>query len=156
MFRPAKVENAQPPLQNGECPVNSDHPNADLVLRAFQAIQRGDIQTFWATQAEYSTASIFGKGGLVGTFAGREVRDWIPCQIYGKLASMLVDPQTKIATPTDVLAGDDHVVLIYEVTGRDLRRRMRGAIVCRIDKGKISDVQHFDPLAAEGGLEALR
>jgi hypothetical protein len=146
--------------------MNQDHPNADLVIRAFEAIQRGDVESFWATQADDATASIFGEGDLAGTFRVPEVRDWIPCQVYGKLSSMMVEPPPPPYKPppppykrmevVDVLAGDNHAVLIYEVTGRDPERRMRGAAICRIDDGKITNIQHFDPLAAAGGLKALR
>jgi ketosteroid isomerase-like protein len=137
--------------------MNQDHPNADLVIRAFEAIQRGDVESFWATQSDDARASIFGEGDLAGTFTVPEVRDWIPCQVYGKLSSMTVEPPPyKRMEVVDVLAGDNHAVLIYEVTGRDPERRMRGAAICRIDDGKITNIQHFDPLAAAGGLKALR
>ena len=139
--------------------MNREHPNAELVLEAFEAIQRGDIQTFWASQAEDVTATVFGRGDLAGAFAGRDVRDWIPCQIYEKLSMMAPGtdpPQPKRARPTHVLADDTHVVVIYEVEGQDADHPLRGVVVCMIQDGKITDTQHFDPVVAGGGLEALR
>jgi ketosteroid isomerase-like protein len=134
----------------------SDHPNAQLLLRAFQAILDGNVDEFWSTQSDNASALVVGTRDMAGDFVGSD-RTWIPCQTYLRLSGMLSHPTArKRIAVRDVLATDDQAVLLYETTSDESGRILPGVVTCRIRDGRIESIEHFDSLTQYGGLRALQ
>jgi ketosteroid isomerase-like protein len=133
----------------------NEHPNAQVMLKAFRAVQNGDTDTFWAAQQDDVQATVAGGGDLAGEFRGKGDQDWIPCQVFAKLSEQSAVARPKKLTVEQVLAGDDHAVLLYQVTSGDRGQPRAGAIVAKVIDGRLSEVRHFDPLASGGGLKTL-
>lgn len=132
-----------------------EHPNAQVILKAFKALQSSDIETFWDTQQDDVQAIVTGPGDLSGEFRGKGDQDWIPCQVFAKLASQSAIARPKKLTVEQVLAGDDHAILMYEATTGEGSQTHAGVIVAKVVDGRLSEVRHFDPLTSGGGLKAL-
>ena len=130
----------------------SDHPNAELMRRAFAAATGGKVSEFWQCQDDQVQANVSGNGILSGSYQGKANQDWIPCTTLANLSQFTrpdtnddEEPAMKLLS---VLADDDHAVAIYTVKtcdGDDL-----GAVVGRIRQGHFTRVWHFDPIIEKG------
>ena len=112
------------------------HPNAELMRKASELLNAGDIPGFLALHTEDVVMHIAGTGPLAGDYRGRE----------GIGASMQMEMELLDGPPTvqphDDLASDDHAVSLVIQTlrrgGRTLA--MRTTVIAHVKDGLFSEV----------------
>jgi ketosteroid isomerase-like protein len=113
-----------------------DHPNAQLVWRAADAFQRGDLATFATCYADEAVWHVPGEGPLSGEYRGTESILALFARAYG------LSGGTLRVEPLDVMASESHAVLWQHVSGvRDGRTlEVDEALVFRIVDDRIAEV----------------
>jgi len=87
------------------------HQNEEFARTASEALSKGDMETFLAQQADDVLVHFPGRGPLAGEHRGKEAL----AQMFQKQMEMLDGPpEIEIH---DVLANDDHVVVLNRVKG---------------------------------------
>jgi ketosteroid isomerase-like protein len=113
-----------------------EHPNAQLVWRAADAFQRGDLATFTACYADDAVWHVPGEGPLAGDYRGPESILALFARAYG------LSGGTLHVEPLDVMASDTHAVLWQHLSG--LREghtlEVDEALVFRIAEDRIVEV----------------
>jgi uncharacterized protein len=87
------------------------HPNEEFARTAGEALSKGDMQTFLEQQADDVVVHFPGRGPLAGDYRGKDG----VAQLFQKQMEMLDGPP-QIETH-DILANDDHVVVLNKVSG---------------------------------------
>ncbi len=109
------------------------HPNAQLVIEGFQAFGQGDPAAMGAVLHDDAVWHNAGDHRFAGDHRGPEA---IARQLQ-ELASIAAIE----ARPHDVLASDDHVVVLvdFRATRGDQVVVGQLVVVCHVDDGKISE-----------------
>jgi hypothetical protein len=117
-----------------------EHPNEYLVRNLFDAFQRGDVVTIFASMAEDAVWHFPGrKGRLAGDHKGREA-------IFAFLAQPAALTGGKFTVELiDVLANDENAVAIYHAIGERDGRELNNptCLRMRIKGGKIVEFWEF-------------
>ena len=132
-----------------------NHPNAELMRRAFEAVIDGKVKEFWKHQDTCVEVRVAGDGILSGIYRGKGDEDWIPCTTIANLAVFQRPKGSKAEnaiTLLSVLGDDDHAVAIYTVKTCDGDEL--GAVIGQVRDGSFTRVWHFDPII-EKGMGAL-
>ena len=110
----------------------TEHPNIDLARRGYAAFGEGDMATLAELIAEDAIWHLGGRSSLSGDYEGREAIFGLFAQLgQGSEGTMKIDIH-------DVLANDDHVVVLTHVTAGG----SRGALDARTcDTSHIRDGQ---------------
>jgi ketosteroid isomerase-like protein len=121
--------------------------NAEIARRAYEAFQAGDM----AAMGELMSGDIVwhapGENPLSGTYRGKE-------EVFGLFAKIgeLADGPMKMGIH-DILASDDHVVALLEVTASRGDKRLDGRAVhiMHVADGKLTEFWNFpeDPAAGD-------
>ncbi len=119
----------------------TEHPNAQLVQRTYEAFARGDLD---ALRSSFTVDAVWhspGRHPLAGDYVGLEA-------IVQFLARLMQPPGGATFTPMvqDILASDEHVVVIQHDTGRGNGKHLDTSecVVFTIREGQIADVRsHF-------------
>lgn len=119
------------------------HPNEELLQRAYDAFNRGDLDALRGLVAEDIQVHVPGKSQIAGDYAG--VDDFFG--LFGKLAEL--SGGTFKVTPHAILADDDHGAVLSvdnaSREGRDLKDH-KTFQVFHLRDGKITE---FWPLSTD-------
>ena len=122
-----------------------EHPNAAIVRSAYQALERGDIETF-ASLLDENILWHESTSGLEGDYQGRD-------NVLAFLGRVFADIEMNAMAMHDILASDDHTVVLHETTMTKAGRSFTGqyADVYHLRDGKLSEHWHLavDPKADE-------
>jgi ketosteroid isomerase-like protein len=90
----------------------AEHPNATRMRQGFEAFVAGDMATVADLIAEDAVYHIPGRRALAGTYSAREA-------FFGFVAEVIQRSEGTFTQEVhDVLATDDHVVVLTRVTAR--------------------------------------
>jgi uncharacterized protein len=114
------------------------HPNAEVARSAADALSKGDVGAFLSLHTDDSVVHFPGRGPMAGDYRGKD-----------GLATMLQQQMQMLDAPPvvethDVLASDDHVVVLNET------RAMRGGVP--MEQGQIVVMHMRDGKIAETWL----
>ena len=88
----------------------AEHPNIDLARRGYEAFGAGDMATLTELIADDAVWHIGGRNRLSGDYKGREA-------IFGLFAEIAEGSEGTMQIEIhDILANDDHVVVLNTVT----------------------------------------
>ena len=88
----------------------ADHPNIDLARRGYKAFGEGDMETLTELIAEDAVWHVGGNNALTGDYKGREA-------VFGLFAKFGEMSEGTLSIELhDVLANDDHTVVLTTVT----------------------------------------
>ena len=115
------------------------HPNAEAARRAYEAFRAGDMATMGDLMSNDIVWHAPGRNPISGTYRGKE-------EVFGLFA--------KIAEATDgpmemsihdLLASDDHVVALLEVTASrgDRHLESRAVHIMHVADGKLTEFWNF-------------
>ena len=109
------------------------HPNAQIVLRGFQAFAEGDMATMRGLFADDATWHLAGRNKWSGDYTGP---DSIVQYMSGVAAEATIDNQ-----PHAVLADDDHVVVLIKTSSRRNGMSFSGntVYVFHVSDGKVTE-----------------
>lgn len=109
------------------------HPNAQAVLRGFQAFAEGDMETMKGLFADDATWHFAGRNRWSGDYTGP---DAIVRYMSGVAAEATIDNQ-----PHAVLADDEHVVVLIKVSSSRNGKSFSGntTYVFHVRDGKIAE-----------------
>ena len=112
------------------------HPNEELAQQATDAISKGDMETFLGLHTDDTVTHFPGRSALAGDHKGKDGL----AQMFQKQMQMLDSPP-QIETH-DILANDDHAVILNKVTGtrRGKSLEQQQVVVLHIKGGKIAEV----------------
>jgi len=120
------------------------HPNEELVRAEAAAWDTGDPEAVVAFYTPQVVCDIRGSGPLAGEYRGHEgIREY-----YSKCTQQLEALDELGGGEHDVIANDEHVVRLLEVTGRkgDLEVAWRIITVYHVRDGRLDRVwEHSDP-----------
>jgi ketosteroid isomerase-like protein len=120
------------------------HPNAELVRREAAAWDGGDADGVAAFYTPHAICDVQGAGPLTGEYRGHDgVRD-----SYRKCVELLETLDELRSAEHDVIANDEHVVRLLEVTARkgEVKGEWRIIAVYHVLDGKIDRKwEHFFP-----------
>jgi ketosteroid isomerase-like protein len=127
------------------------HPNEELARSATEAISKGDLETFIGLHTDDTVVHFPGRGPLAGDYRGKDG----VAQLFQKQMQLLDSPPE--IDIHDVLASDDHAVVLNQVRGTRGGRTLeqQQVVVIHVREGKIaevwlqfSDQQAMDEIAA--------
>lgn len=125
----------------------SEHPNAAVVRSAYEAMERGDLAAF-AALLDDDIVWHESTPGFAGDYQGRD-------QALAMLGKIFQETGIQVVRITihDILASDEHTVIIHDATFTK-NGRARTAQYCDIyhlRNGKLTEHWHlaFDPKAEE-------
>jgi ketosteroid isomerase-like protein len=116
--------------------VTTPHPNEQLLREAYSALARGDLPAVGEALAENFVCHVPGRGPLAGEYRGRD-------RVLGVLARLSEATEgTYMIVPHDVLANEDHVVVLekHSCEFRGHRFEGQGVAVYHVRYGKVSEV----------------
>ncbi len=118
----------------------SDHPNAALIRRGYEAFGKGDMQTI---DEVFDDGIVWHMGGR-GPFAGDRTSKKEVFEFFGELAER--SDGTFAIDVHDVVGGDDHVAVLSTArasrNGKSLEGQ--GVDVWHVRDGKAVEFWHFD------------
>ena len=107
----------------------SDHPNVDLSRRGYAAFGAGDMETLTELIAEDAVWHLGGRNDLSGDYKGRQA-------VFGLFAEIGERSEGTFAIEIhDILANDDHAVVLSSISGAGSHGRTVSA--------NTSDVAHI-------------
>ena len=127
------------------------HPNEEVARKATEALGKGDIETFLSLHRDDVVVHFPGRGPLAGDYKGKDGLG----QMFQKQMQMLDSPPE--IENHDILANDDHFVVLNKVKGTRGGKTLEQnqVVVLHIKGGKIaeawlqfSDQQAMDELAS--------
>ena len=123
------------------------HPNAEVARRAYDAFHTGDMATMSELMASDVVWHSPGSNPLSGTYRGRE-------EVFGLFAKLAEGTDGPMQMNIhDILASDDHVVALVEVTASRGDRRLEGRAVhvMHVSDGRLTEFWNFpeDPAAGD-------
>jgi uncharacterized protein len=130
----------------------SDHPNAAIVRSAYEAMGTGDMPAFVALLDDNITWHE-STPGFVGSYRGRD-------QVLALLGSILQETGVQMGRIAihDILASDDHAVILHETALTKDGRAYTGQYcdVYHLRDGKLTEHWHLavDPKAVEEFLKS--
>jgi uncharacterized protein len=116
------------------------HPNEELARNATEAISKGDMETFLGLHADGTVTHFPGRGPLAGDHRGKAGLS----QLFQKQMEMLDGPPE--IENHDIIANDDHVVVLNRVKGtrKGQTLEQNQVVVIHPKDGKIDEVWlHF-------------
>ena len=120
------------------------HPNEELVRAEAAAWDTGDEEAVVAFHTPQAVCEIRGGGPLAGEYRGHDgIREY-----YRKCVRLLEALDELGGVEHDVLANEEHVVRLLDVTGRkgEVEAAWRIFTVYHVRDGKIDQKwEHFDP-----------
>ena len=123
------------------------HPNEELMRRATDALNAGDLDTFLGFHADDAVVHVTGRNQFSGDVHGKEEI----AQLLGRQAQALDEPPH--FELHDVIAGDDHGVILgtQRTTRGGTTLESRTAILLHIKDGKATElwVLPVDPYAED-------
>jgi uncharacterized protein len=111
------------------------HPNEELVRQGFEAFSKGDTEALGAFFADDAVWHTPGRGPLAGDHRGRD-------QVLSMLAKQMeLTGGTFRGEPHDILANDEHAVLLVKVRAEREGKAWEdnGLVVFHIKNGKVSE-----------------
>lgn len=110
------------------------HPNAQTIRNLYDAFDNADLETIQNALADDVTLELAGRSALAGTYKGKD-------EVLGLLGEFISRSEGtfKIAVH-DVIANDEHVVVLNQVTAQrgDKSLADRGVEVFHLKDGKIT------------------
>ncbi len=116
-----------------------DHPNADIARRGYKAFGEGDMETLTETIAEDAVWHVGGNNALSGDYTGHQA-------IFGLFAKIgEMSEGTMSIELHDVLANDDHTVVLNTVTAGGSRGSLsvNSADTLHISNGQLTEFWSF-------------
>ena len=116
------------------------HPNEDLVRRGYAAFGTGDVATLGALFADDVVWHVGGRSPITGDYKGRD-------EVLGFLAQLAERTGGTFRLDVhDVLANDEHVVVLVKGTGERQGKTLNdnGTQVFHVQGGKVTE-QWFHP-----------
>lgn len=111
------------------------HPNADLVRKGFEAFAAGDMATMDQLIADDAIWHTSGRNPLAGDYKGKEA-------IFENWARLRQETEAFQQDMHAILADDDHVVALVDVTAARGGKTLKGqqVLVFHVIDGKASEV----------------
>lgn len=108
------------------------HPNEEIARKATEALAKRDLETFMSLQADDVVLHFPGRGPMAGDYKGK---DGLARFFQQQLEILDGPPEIE---NHDILANDDHVVILNKVTGtrRGQILEQNQVIVTHIKDGK--------------------
>ena len=116
----------------------SAHPNVDIIRSAYEAMEKGDVDAFAALLDEDITW-YESTAGLEGVYQGRD-------EVMGFVSQVFEQPgMTMSIAVHDVLANDDHGVILHEstITVGDHSHTGQYADIYHLRDGKLTTHWHL-------------
>ncbi len=112
------------------------HPNVEVARKATEAFAKGDVETFLSFHTDDTVTHFPGRGPMAGDYRGKDGLT----QLLQKQMQMLDSPP-KVETH-DVLASDDHAVVLNKVAGTRGGKTLEQnqVVVIHLKGGKIDEV----------------
>jgi len=112
------------------------HPNAEIARSATEAISKGDMEAFLSHHADDTVVHFPGRGPMAGDFRGKDG----VAQMFQRQMQMLDSPPA--IENHDILASDDHAVVLNKVRGTRGGQTLeqQQVVVMHIKDGKIAEV----------------
>jgi ketosteroid isomerase-like protein len=112
------------------------HPNAEVARRATEALSKGDMEGFLSHHADDVVVHFPGRGEMAGDYRGKNG----VAQMFQKQMQMLDGPPA--IDTHDILANDDHAVVLNKVRGTRKGKTLeqQQVVVLHIKGGKIAEV----------------
>jgi ketosteroid isomerase-like protein len=113
----------------------ADHPNVDVLRRAYEAFSAGDMDAMHALLADDVVWHISGRSPIAGDYHGKEQ----VFGFFGKLGEL--SGGTFSLSIHDILANDTHGVALVTASGSRNGKNLsaRGAHVTHLRDGKITE-----------------
>ena len=111
------------------------HPNAELIRKLYEAFDKADLETIQNSIAEDAVLELAGQGKLSGAYKGKD-------ESLGLLGEFISRTEgTFKAEIHDILANDEHVVVLSNVTATKGDRSIseRGVEVFHVADGKVKE-----------------
>lgn len=117
----------------------AEHPNATKFRAALEAFGRGDIESLGRDHfAPDIVWHLAGASPLAGTYTGQQ-------EVFGFFGRMMQETAGSFRVdPHEILATDDHVVLLARTTGRRAGRALdvNEVVVMHVADGRETEVWH--------------
>jgi len=116
------------------------HKHEKMLRDSDAAMQKGDMEAFWAPFADDCIAHIGGRSKLAGDVKGKaELR-----QRFGEFMTALGD--SPAVETHDILANDEHAVVMQSFRGSKKGKSLevRGVAIFHFTNGKVSEAWFFD------------
>ena len=112
------------------------HPNAEVARRATEALSKRDIEGFLSLHADDVVVHFPGRGPMAGDYRGKDG----VAQMFQKQMQMLDSPPE--IDNHDILANDDHAVVLNKVRGTRKGKTLeqQQVVVMHTKGGKIAEV----------------
>lgn len=110
------------------------HPNAEVVRKLYDAFDKADLEAIQKALSDDATLELAGRSAIAGTYKGKD-------EVLGVLAEFISRSEgTFKAGVHDVIANDEHVVVLSEVTAERGGKRLadRGVEVFHVKNGQIT------------------
>lgn len=117
----------------------AEHPNADVARRGYAAFNEGDMATLTELIADDAVWHLGGRSSLSGDYNGREAIFGLFAKLgQGSEGTMKVDVH-------DILANDDHIVVLTQVTAGGSRGTLdsRTCDTSHVRDGQITEFWSF-------------
>jgi uncharacterized protein len=111
------------------------HKNGELIQKLYEAFDKVDLETIQQAIADDAVAHLAGRGPISGTYKGKD-------EVLGLLGEFVSRTDgTFKALPHDILANDEHVVVLSKVTAKrgDKTLTEDGVEVFHVKDGKITE-----------------
>lgn len=111
------------------------HQNGEFIGRLYGAFEAADLDTIREAIAEDAVLTMAGRGPIAGVYKGRD-------DILGFLAELVTRSDgTFKAQPHDILADDDHVVVLSEITASRGSQQLddRGVEIFHVSGDKVTE-----------------
>ncbi len=116
------------------------HPNEEILRRQDDAQAKGDMDAFWSLFTDDVVVHVAGRSSLAGEYKGKQALQ----ELYARYTEVLGD--SPIMTTHDLLANDEHGVVLYSVRaereGKTLEART--ANICHFRDGRVSELWSMD------------
>ena len=112
------------------------HPNEEIARSASEALSKGDIETFLGLHTDDVVLHFPARGPMAGDYRGKDGL----VQLFQKQMQMLDSPPE--IENHDILANDDHVVVLNNTRGTRGGQTLeqQQVVVMHIRDGKIAEV----------------
>src|SRR6266571_2256507 len=111
------------------------HPNEEVARSATEALSKGDIEGFMNLHTDDTVVHFPGRGPMAGDYRGKDGLG----QLFQKQMQMLDSPPE--IENHDILANDDHVVVLNNVRGTRGGQTLeqQQVVVLHIRDGKVAE-----------------
>ncbi len=127
------------------------HPDAQFIRNLYEAFDRADLETIQNSLSDDVLLEVSGRSALAGTYKGKD-------EVLGLLGEFISRSEgTFKISVHDVVASDEHVVVLNEVSAQSGEKRLaeRGIEVFHVKNGQVTqgfftgmDIYDFDEFFA--------